>query len=65
MLTQQVSELIGRFTEGSGERDAPVHALRKALHLIAADCKASYARWVLFFMELSLLLHAAIKWLAR
>ncbi|KIY95610.1 hypothetical protein MNEG_12351 [Monoraphidium neglectum] len=39
----RVSELIGRFTEGSGEREAPVHALRKALFLIAADCKASYA----------------------
>ncbi|KIZ00957.1 Serine/threonine-protein kinase ppk16 [Monoraphidium neglectum] len=38
-----VSQLLGRFTEGSGERDAPVHALRKALHLIAADCNASYA----------------------
>ena len=40
----QVSELIGRFTDGSSERAAPVHALRKALGLIAADCKAAYAR---------------------
>ncbi|KAI8466517.1 MAG: hypothetical protein J3K34DRAFT_524450 [Monoraphidium minutum] len=39
----KVSELISRFTEGSAERVAPVHALRKALHLIVSDCKASYA----------------------
>ncbi len=43
---RQVSELIGRFTEGSADRDAPIHALRKALQLIAADCKAQYARCV-------------------
>lgn len=40
----QVSELIGRFAEGTAEREAPIHALRKALHLVAADCKAAYVR---------------------
>lgn len=39
----KVSELIERFAEGSGEREAPVHALKKALQLVAADCHASYA----------------------
>lgn len=40
----QVSELIERFAEGNAEREAPVHALKKALQLVAADCHASYAR---------------------
>jgi hypothetical protein len=40
----QVSELIERFAEGSAEREAPLHALKKALQLVAADCHASYAR---------------------
>jgi hypothetical protein len=42
----QVSELIERFAEGSAEREAPVHALKKALQLVATDCHASYARCV-------------------
>jgi hypothetical protein len=33
-----------RFAEGDGEKEAPVHALKKALQLVAADCHASYAR---------------------
>lgn len=41
----QVSELIERFAEGNSEREAPVHALKKALQLIASDCHASYARY--------------------
>lgn len=44
MLCSQVSELIERFAEGSAEREAPVHALKKALQLVATDCHASYAR---------------------
>lgn len=40
----QVSELMQRFAEGDGEKEAPVHALKKALQLVAADCHASYAR---------------------
>jgi len=40
----QVSELIGRFTEGAADREAPIHALRKALQLITSDCKAAYGR---------------------
>jgi hypothetical protein len=43
-LPMQVSELIERFAEGSAEREAPLHALKKALQLVAADCHASYAR---------------------
>lgn len=43
-LWPQVSELIERFAEGSAEREAPLHALKKALQLVAADCHASYAR---------------------
>jgi hypothetical protein len=43
-LGVQVSELIERFAEGSAEREAPVHALKKALQLVATDCHASYAR---------------------
>ncbi|KAF8059113.1 STY13 [Scenedesmus sp. PABB004] len=39
----KVSELIERFAEGSAEREAPVHALKKALQLVATDCHASYA----------------------
>ncbi|WIA38873.1 hypothetical protein OEZ86_002148 [Tetradesmus obliquus] len=39
----KVSQLIERFAEGSAEREAPVHALKKALQLVATDCHASYA----------------------
>lgn len=41
----QVSELIERFADGSADREAPVHALKKALQLVATDCHASYARY--------------------
>jgi hypothetical protein len=45
MLYLQVSQLIERFADGDGDtKDAPVHALKKALQLIATDCHASYAR---------------------
>jgi len=43
-LPLQVSALIERFAEGSAEREAPLHALKKALQLVATDCHASYAR---------------------
>eukprot|EP00775_Hariotina_reticulata_P001838 gene1838-2170_t len=39
----KVSELIEKFAEGNADREAPVHALKKALQLVATDCHASYA----------------------
>jgi len=44
----QVSELIEKFAEGNADREAPVHALKKALQLVANDCHASYARCALY-----------------
>jgi hypothetical protein len=44
----QVSELIEKFAEGNADREAPVHALKKALQLVASDCHASYARCALY-----------------
>ncbi|KAF6253683.1 hypothetical protein COO60DRAFT_397163 [Scenedesmus sp. NREL 46B-D3] len=47
----KVSELIERFAEGSAEREAPVHALKKALQLVATDCHASYASMSLVSLD--------------
>ncbi|GIL83127.1 hypothetical protein Vretimale_11467 [Volvox reticuliferus] len=39
----KVSTLIQKFAEGRSERTTPVQAVRRALNLVTADCRAKYA----------------------
>lgn len=48
-LILQVSTLIQKFAEGRSERTTPVQAVRRALNLVTADCRAKYARYVELF----------------
>ncbi|PNH02530.1 hypothetical protein TSOC_011484 [Tetrabaena socialis] len=39
----KVSTLIQKFAEGRSERTTPVQAVRRALNLVTADCRAKYS----------------------